>query len=424
MLSVYLRHSEGLSPENLLLLDVLAEIVDTLQGPWIIAGDFNLEPEVLKASGWPLMIGGEVLAPREATCHENVYDFFVVAKALVPHVASVTKLDYDGFSPHYPVRLLIRGDARSMCVRRLVRPTKVSAVLPHGPQIDPCKLPRLPTEREFCAGLDVAAQACRARMDAEFCGLGVQRGRNGARAKFTWMCPLEFADPEPGADRYVVLWRRLARKADLAARLIAKGAMTGEQRIDNLLAKGKATVRWATSKPCYEAEADALRCWIAALELAVHACDATAVMTVAGQAARKITFVANAMRAARNKMWRAFMRGEPGKAGHGYRPSRRAYQYIRGPAGWTAAPVAALDQEDQVPEYELDQHDELLVRAADLYQLHSQEVSGRTDNMDQQRLQQLQPRGSEPTVLSMQALRRTSGLRNGQSSSTTTANFR
>ena len=130
-----------------------------------------------------------------------------------------------------------------MCVRRLVRPTKVSAVLPHGPQIDPCKLPRLPTEREFCAGLDVAAQACRARMDAEFCGLGVQRGRNGARAEFTWMCPLEFADPEPAADRYVVLWRRLARKADLAARLIAKGAMTGEQRIDNLLAKGKATVR-------------------------------------------------------------------------------------------------------------------------------------------------------------------------------------
>ena len=36
--------------------------------------------------------------------------------------------------------------------------------------------------------------------------------------------------------------------------------------------------------------------------------------------------------------------------------------------GWTQAPVAPVEVEDNMPEIELDHHDEHLVRAAELYQ--------------------------------------------------------
>jgi len=49
--SVWLRHSEGPTEENLGILQALADAVHTLRGPWVVGGDWNIPPEVLAETG-------------------------------------------------------------------------------------------------------------------------------------------------------------------------------------------------------------------------------------------------------------------------------------------------------------------------------------------------------------------------------------
>ena len=44
LISVYLFFGEGLSQRNVDLLQSIAGVIGELQGPWIVAGDFNLTP--------------------------------------------------------------------------------------------------------------------------------------------------------------------------------------------------------------------------------------------------------------------------------------------------------------------------------------------------------------------------------------------
>ena len=149
--SIYLRDSEGLSPENLALLEEAAAIVSALRGPWVIAGDWNVEPGALLASGWVDLINGVVVAPQLPTCHNHTYDYFVVSKNIAHAVAGIQRIEDAGLFPHWPSRLLIRGDARRHLVRQLVRPEFVPAVLLAGP------LPR--SRALFPSGIDATAAA-------------------------------------------------------------------------------------------------------------------------------------------------------------------------------------------------------------------------------------------------------------------------
>ena len=66
--------------------------------------------------------------------------------------------------------------------------------------------------------------------------------------------------------------------------------------------------------------------------------------------------------------WKQHFRHDGPRLASGYAPTRRAFQYVRGPMGWSQAPIAAASEEDDIPELELDHHDDHLVRAAELYQ--------------------------------------------------------
>ena len=74
LISVYLRDTEGLSQANLDILHSLAATISELQGPWLIAGDFNLEPSLLRQSGWLQLVKGVVHAPPDPTCGLKTYD--------------------------------------------------------------------------------------------------------------------------------------------------------------------------------------------------------------------------------------------------------------------------------------------------------------------------------------------------------------
>ena len=132
VISIYLFHSEGLSTRNLDLLQAVAAIISRLKAPWVLAGDFNVEPQQLSDSGWLLLVGGVVKAPAVETCGKVVLDYFVIPKCMERVVVGVARIMDFGMQPHCPVRLYLKASPRALTVRCLVAPTKFGAVLPSG----------------------------------------------------------------------------------------------------------------------------------------------------------------------------------------------------------------------------------------------------------------------------------------------------
>ena len=96
-----------------------------------------MAPDVLAKSGFLGMVRGTIFAPELPTCNEKVYDFFVVTNNFAHAVAGVQRIECVGISPHFPARLLIRGDARRFLVRTFVRPKRVPPTLMFGTQSKP-----------------------------------------------------------------------------------------------------------------------------------------------------------------------------------------------------------------------------------------------------------------------------------------------
>ena len=67
LVNSYLYPSEGLSARNRHLLLVIAEELARLRRPYVWAGDFQVPPEVIEASGLLGSIAGAVVAPDAET---------------------------------------------------------------------------------------------------------------------------------------------------------------------------------------------------------------------------------------------------------------------------------------------------------------------------------------------------------------------
>ena len=132
LISVYLWHTEGLSRRNLDILQRLAWVISRIKGPWLIAGDWNMLPEALRASGWINLIRGVICASGKATCNSKEFDFFVVSQGLHPCILGAFHVTGSGVSPHTPVRLLLRAKPRSIHVQVLRPPYKIPAFPPRG----------------------------------------------------------------------------------------------------------------------------------------------------------------------------------------------------------------------------------------------------------------------------------------------------
>ena len=139
------------------LLEEAAAIVCVLRGPWVIAGDWNIEPATLLASGWVDLVDGAIIAPQLPTCHGHIYDYFVISKTLAHAVAGIQRIEDAGLFPHWASRLLIRGDARRHLVRQLVRPELVPAIILAGPLPRPRIL--------FPDGIDITTAAMNGTMN-------------------------------------------------------------------------------------------------------------------------------------------------------------------------------------------------------------------------------------------------------------------
>ena len=124
--------SAALSQRNILLLQGAARVICSLQGPWIVAGDWSISPTQLLASGWPQLVRGVVRTTGQPTCLMSEYDYFVVSNGLNHSVVAVAQVHDAGISPHTPVRRWLRGRIRRCRVRVLATPPKAEACMPAG----------------------------------------------------------------------------------------------------------------------------------------------------------------------------------------------------------------------------------------------------------------------------------------------------
>ena len=130
LISVYLWTAEGLSERNKLLLHKVHLLTQSLRGPWVLGGDFNIDATVLQEAGWPRKLGGQLFAPTVPTCHDNVYDFFIVSLSLAGSVVGTQSVNDVGGRPHRPSRLLLAGGIQRQHIWKLVAPLPISSSLP------------------------------------------------------------------------------------------------------------------------------------------------------------------------------------------------------------------------------------------------------------------------------------------------------
>ncbi len=139
--SIWLKDGDGLSRTNKGIMEQITTAITQLRGPWILGGDFNMEPKVISDSGWLDTIGGIIVALQLPTCHQHTYDFFSVDKRLKSFILGIQRIEDAGFSLHWPSRLLMKGGARRRLVRQIKKPKVIPAQLPFGPLPMPIEPP-------------------------------------------------------------------------------------------------------------------------------------------------------------------------------------------------------------------------------------------------------------------------------------------
>ena len=350
--SLWLRHSEGLSPANMAILDELAVALGILDGPWIIGGDWNLTPEILTASRWPQIVGGAVAATSLVTCNSSTYDFFVVARTLSHAVVGVQRLEDGGMNPHWAARLILRGDARRFAVRRLVKPPRVEGSLPMGPQ----PVPPSYAETERFAGdpatLDNAVEEWYTNARKEWSSLA---GYSLAHRKprFRWMSAVgKLAKPWVGSTKLSVMWRSLARRAQDVARLVAEGVHMLPHIKHQVLCGHLSASSIAARSVCIGVRAETERqvsSWAVSLRSAVAAASQHWICSLATHAyarAKKLEAATSKLRASQ---WRAHIGASSSPSGAPASPTKFAYRWVRGLTGWQHSPIGCGHENDAIP---------------------------------------------------------------------------
>ncbi len=102
--------------------------------PFIIGGDWQIEPEELLLSGFPGNIDAKVIPPTEASCQTSgrTIDYFMISRSLAPG-ARVEAVHGTRISTHLPVRLTLDRQQVLQPQWSLARPKPLPVDRPVGP---------------------------------------------------------------------------------------------------------------------------------------------------------------------------------------------------------------------------------------------------------------------------------------------------
>ncbi len=138
--SVYLHHGQGPSRANLGICASIGEHHERQGDPalqFLIAGDWNLEPQILAGTGLTDTMQAKIVHPAGArgTCRTATrsvtYDYFAMSRPMAAVVDGVRSLEATGVRTHTPVELVF-----------LPRPTSLRSLAFRQP-------PAIPTERVY-----------------------------------------------------------------------------------------------------------------------------------------------------------------------------------------------------------------------------------------------------------------------------------
>ncbi len=143
-LSVYFYHSEKGSHRNMSLLCRALEVAHAARSPWLIAADYQEEPdEFLKWAAGPVQgAGGRIVSANEPTHHPAAgaaknLDFFIVCDKLCPLVEGARIVHEVAASPHRAVAIVFKKREKPLLQWQLKAPRAFPRVRPIGCQRRP-----------------------------------------------------------------------------------------------------------------------------------------------------------------------------------------------------------------------------------------------------------------------------------------------
>ena len=103
--SVYLHHTEEWTERNKQILESTSREIRRCPGLWILAGDFNMEPETLGQNATPARLPGVLVKPAAPTFRHGAsvrcLYYSVVHRAVACQIREVRVLEDSGISPHH-----------------------------------------------------------------------------------------------------------------------------------------------------------------------------------------------------------------------------------------------------------------------------------------------------------------------------------
>ncbi|CAK0807367.1 unnamed protein product [Prorocentrum cordatum] len=122
VISLYLVTSIGFAGENLDMMANLLANVGSLDGPWLLLGDWNmLGSDVLV---WSRKARGVLLQSHAPTCGSREIDFGVCSELLAPFVAEVSQFEAAPVQTHSVLRVRLQGLGRAARICRPQLPLK------------------------------------------------------------------------------------------------------------------------------------------------------------------------------------------------------------------------------------------------------------------------------------------------------------
>ncbi len=158
----YFKDGQGLSREN---LDIAAKVGDHVQAQgggkvlYVIAADYNMEPETLARARLVDRIGGRIVAPTtpRGTCRTRtaarVYDYFYVATPMAELIRDVSTVEATNLRTHVPVAATFYPRMTALRALGIRPPPKLPTERTYGP------LP--PPPQSWASAREAADKACR-----------------------------------------------------------------------------------------------------------------------------------------------------------------------------------------------------------------------------------------------------------------------
>ena len=213
--------SEGMSARQFDLLDEMCVYLVRYGRPYILAGDWNMDPNIIERSGILQRINGIIIATSTPTTTSGTrLDYFIIHKDLASLVMNVEVMMVTGVLTHYPVRLRLRPAAQASPTRGLVAPRP----FPRG-TVRGCDLPsvrwapalaRLAEQPRFEAlegffvdVINATEDECIARYAVDD-SVGAYRGR-AAPVREKWTRPRLRGSAHPKASALGRAWRGVAQ---------------------------------------------------------------------------------------------------------------------------------------------------------------------------------------------------------------------